>query len=661
VTAAAPSLPAHTGPLSPEQARALVDAAPTIGQLPVLSPGGGPPGRLPISVVILTFNEEANIRDCIASCAWCDDVHVLDSGSSDRTGEIARAMGATVHLNKFKSFGDQRNWAIDNIPCKHPWHFHLDADERFTPTLLEEMLRRLGEDGSKSTAACYQCPSKMILMEKWLKWSGGYPSYQVRLFRYGQCRFMDFGHGQREDTTGTIEVLDTPYIHYNFSKGVLEWFYKHNDYSSREAGEAILIRSQGRPTWSHLLAGDQVSKRRAWKNMSYFMHGRAIWRFLYNYALRLGLLDGIAGFRYCAMISSYEYWTELKIKEKARSWAGATNKRVEKMLSEPAAAAGSPPLTSNLPLPTSPRGPHNPTGLYNTSKGRVEILIPTLNEAAVIKDTVQNALALGPVFVLDSCSTDGTQQIARDAGATVVEQKFLGYARQKNWGLENLPFKGQWVFILDADERITPQLRQEVLAAIDNPASADGYFVNRVVLFMGRAIRHGGLYPSWNLRFFRRGTCRYEDRSVHEHMVCDGPTNYLRNEMIHIRGESVHEWIRKHIRYADLESDEWVKLKFGQEAGASAAELFRHTLKYRQYLRREIWPRTPLKPLLRFFYMYFLRLGILDGHAGLHMATMMSVYEYMIELLYRDKLSRIATGAMPRPGAALSVPAVKPA
>jgi hypothetical protein len=131
--------------------------------------------------------------------------------------------------------------------------------------------------------------------------------------------------------------------------------------------------------------------------------------------------------------------------------------------------------------------------------------------------------------------------------------------------------------------------------------------------------------------------------------------------MIHIRGESVHEWIRKHIRYADLESDEWVKLKFGQEAGASAAELFRHTLKYRQYLRREIWPRTPLKPLLRFFYMYFLRLGILDGHAGLHMATMMSVYEYMIELLYRDKLSRIATGAMPRPGAALSVPAVKPA
>lgn len=284
------------------------------------------------------------------------------------------------------------------------------------------------------------------------------------------------------------------------------------------------------------------------------------------------------------------------------------------------------------------------------SNARIEILIPTLNEAAVIRDTVENALKVGPVFVLDSNSTDGTQEIARAAGATVVEHAFEGYARQKNWGLDNLPFKGEWVFILDADERITPVLREELERVIDDPRAADGYFVNRVVIFMGRAIRHGGLYPSWNLRFFRRGKCRYEDRSVHEHMVCDGPTEYLKNEMLHIRSESIHEWIRKHIRYADLESDEWVKLNFGQEAGASAERLFRKTLKYRQYLRREIWPRTPLKPILRFMYMYLLRLGFLDRRAGLHMATMMMAYEYMIELLYRDKLARIQAGLMPPPG-----------
>ncbi len=296
------------------------------------------------------------------------------------------------------------------------------------------------------------------------------------------------------------------------------------------------------------------------------------------------------------------------------------------------------------------RGSGYEPGVINASNGLIEVLIPTLNEAAVIHDTVRNALSVGPVFVLDSCSKDGTQEIARAAGATVVEHAFEGYARQKNWGLDNLPWKGKWVFILDADERITPKLRAELLRVIHDPNCAEGFFVNRVVLFMGNEIRHGGLYPSWNLRFFRRGTCRYEDRSVHEHMVCDGRTEYLKHEMLHIRGESVHEWIRKHIRYADLESDEWVKLRYGQDAAASAEKLFTRTLKYRQYLRREIWPRTPFKPILRFVYMYFLRFGFLDGAGGRHMALMMAVYEYMIELLYRDKLDRIERGKLAMPG-----------
>jgi len=327
----------------PQPPDTILDQAPTSGQLPVRHPAGL---RLPISVVILTYNEESNIRDCIASCDWCDDVHVLDSGSKDQTVAIALAQGATVHQNKFKSFGDQRNWAIDNIPCKHPWHFHLDADERFSPALLDEMLDLIGPDGRKSACAAFQCPSKMIFMGRWLKWSGGYPTYQVRLFKHGQCRFVDFGHGQREDTTGQVGVLATPYIHYNFSKGLLEWFYKHNDYSTREANEALLIRRGGRPTLGQLVSGEAVAKRRAWKNMSYFLKGRAIWRFLYNYILRLGLLDGWSGLRYCAMLGSYEYWTELKIKEQADAWGPTTAALVEKMLAEPATTSSPRPATN---------------------------------------------------------------------------------------------------------------------------------------------------------------------------------------------------------------------------------------------------------------------------------------------------------------------------
>jgi glycosyltransferase involved in cell wall biosynthesis len=273
-------------------------------------------------------------------------------------------------------------------------------------------------------------------------------------------------------------------------------------------------------------------------------------------------------------------------------------------------------------------------------------LVPTLNEADHIAETVANARRVGRVFVLDSLSTDGTQELARQAGAVVVEHSFEGYARQKNWGLDNLPLTSEWVFILDADERITPALRDELFATAARPDAATGYFVNRVMLFMGRAVRHGGLYPSWNLRFFRRGKCRYEDRSVHEHMLCDGPTAYLRKPMLHIRRETMHQYIAKHIRYADLESDEWFKRKLGMAAGAAPSRLFRDMLRVRQWLRREVWRMLPGRPAWRFFYMYFVRLGFLDGRVGWNLAMLMASYEYMISLLYHDKVARYRSGLL---------------
>ncbi|MFN0012047.1 MAG: glycosyltransferase family 2 protein [Phycisphaerales bacterium] len=290
--------------------------------------------RPPVSIVILTYNEEGNIADCIRSCAWCDDVHVLDSGSSDRTAEIARSMGVTVHTNRFRSFGDQRNWAIDHIPCRHPWHFHLDADERFTPEVVREMVDLLGPDGSASDKACYLCPSKMIFMGEWIKHSAGYPSYQVRLFRFGQCRFVDFGHGQREDSRGPVGTMVQPYMHYSFSKGLNEWLNKHNEYSEREAAEGIAIQAEHPPSLRAMFTGDMIARRRAFKNLSYFLKVRAFWRFLYNYFFRGGVLDGIPGFHYCAMISMYEYWIELKIKERRQRWGAITNELVVRMTAE---------------------------------------------------------------------------------------------------------------------------------------------------------------------------------------------------------------------------------------------------------------------------------------------------------------------------------------
>ncbi len=276
----------------------------------------------------------------------------------------------------------------------------------------------------------------------------------------------------------------------------------------------------------------------------------------------------------------------------------------------------------------------------------VEVLIPTLNEAGHIAEAIENAKKLGPVFVLDSFSTDGTQDLARAAGATVVEHAFVNYSAQKNWGLDNLPFKGRWVFILDADERITPALRKEVIAAVTGKDPAVGYYINRVFIFMGRAIWHSGLFPSWNLRLFQRGKCRYEDRNVHEHMIADGPTRYLKHLMLHIRRETMTEFIAKHIRYADMESDEWLRDLVRRQRG-EASEKFDASMRFRQWLRRVVWPRMPFKPLIRFIYMYIVRLGVLDGRAGWHMALLMSNYEYMIELLYKEKRRLYEQGIVP--------------
>lgn len=278
----------------------------------------------PISVVVLTYNEEVNIAACLASVAWCDDVHVLDSGSKDRTCEIARAMGANVWINPFKSFGQQRNWAIDHIPCKHKWHFHLDADERFTEKLAREVREAIGEDGSKSNCAAYLCPSKMIFLGKWLKHSGSYPAYQVRLFHTDRCRFMDFGHGQREATTGEIGRLVEPYIHHNFSKGLDEWLTKHNAYSTHEADQAVAVRRGQRPDIRRIRQMEPVQRRRAMKNFSYFLPMRSLWRFLYIYFGKLGFLDGLGGLRYAMLLSMYEYWIELKTTEREQPWREQT-------------------------------------------------------------------------------------------------------------------------------------------------------------------------------------------------------------------------------------------------------------------------------------------------------------------------------------------------
>jgi glycosyltransferase involved in cell wall biosynthesis len=275
------------------------------------------------------------------------------------------------------------------------------------------------------------------------------------------------------------------------------------------------------------------------------------------------------------------------------------------------------------------------------SKIPVSVLIPAKNEEANLAACLASVARADQVFVVDSQSTDQSVAIAERYGATVVQFHFNGrWPKKKNWSLENLPFRNEWVLIVDCDERITPELWDEIADAIQNPAY-EGYYLNRRVFFLGQWIRHGGKYPDWNLRLFRHAKGRYEnlnteeirntgDNEVHEHVILAGKVGYLKHDMDHIDFRDLFHWLERHNRYSNWEASVYYNLLTGMgESGTIGADLRGNAVQRKRFLKK-IWVRLPFKPTLRFFLAYVLRLGFLDGKAGYIYARLLSQYEYQI-------------------------------
>lgn len=254
-----------------------------------------------ISIVVLTLNEAANLPRCLASVGFSDDVLVIDSGSSDDTVAIAGAAGARIVERAFDSFAQQRN-AAHAAGLRHKWVLHLDADEVVTPALAAELMAIAESDQEH---AAYRVASRLMFRGAWLKHAGMYPVYQVRFGRASVLRFIDVGHGQREaPDVGPIGTLVAPLDHYNFSRGIGDWFTRHTRYAALEAARA------GRREWPRLatmVARDAVVRRRALKQLADWLPCRPLLRFFYSYIIRRGFLDGRAGFDYSCMMAIYQY------------------------------------------------------------------------------------------------------------------------------------------------------------------------------------------------------------------------------------------------------------------------------------------------------------------------------------------------------------------
>ncbi len=264
-----------------------------------------------VSVLILTLNEELNLSACLESVRGFDDVVILDSFSSDQTEPIARDSGARFYQRKFDDFASQRNFALKEIEFRHPWVFHLDADERFTPKLFEEIRARIQNPDCDG----YFVASQMIFMGRWLKHAGSYPAYQLRLIRLGKMEFIQHGHGQRESSRDRAGFLEEPMLHFSFEKGLADWLEKHNRYASAEARQSLSESEKKSGRISRILASDFLERRRALKTFSTRLPFRPFMKFMYLYFLRLGFLDLLPGFAYCVLQSFYEHLIVLKVEE----------------------------------------------------------------------------------------------------------------------------------------------------------------------------------------------------------------------------------------------------------------------------------------------------------------------------------------------------------
>lgn len=266
----------------------------------------------PISVLIMTKNEQQDLPGCLESVRWCDDIHVYDSYSTDKTVEIAQAAGAVVTQRHFDNWAAHQNWGLQNLPFRHPWVFNLDADERMTPELVQNIQQIVKDPGE---FVAFRIERRDFFMGRWLKHVTPSP-YNLRLFRPGKMRY--------ERLVNPVSIPDGPvgfvngyFDHFPFSKGMSHWLARHNSYSTLEAQQIFDNRRKGGrlQLLKAFTTKDFHQRRFHQKQLFYRLPARPLIKFILLYFLKRGFLDGQAGFTYSVLQSIYEYMIVLKSRE----------------------------------------------------------------------------------------------------------------------------------------------------------------------------------------------------------------------------------------------------------------------------------------------------------------------------------------------------------
>lgn len=263
-----------------------------------------------ISVLVLTLNEEGDLPGCLDSVRWSNDIHILDSGSTDRTLEIAQEYGASLCVRSFDGYASQRNAGLA-LPFKHEWVLILDADERIPDSLAREFSAFLG-NVPPDVVAC-RIRRRDYWGDTWLKHAQISPFY-IRLVRPLKVRY-EREINETLVTEGKVHDLAGHFQHYPFSKGLSHWMMKHNKYSDMEA-RLIADNGAGTPSLTRALFDRDFNERRKHqKSLFYRLPFRPLIKLMYMLFVRMSFLDGMPGIRYAILQSIYEYLIQLKTAE----------------------------------------------------------------------------------------------------------------------------------------------------------------------------------------------------------------------------------------------------------------------------------------------------------------------------------------------------------
>ena len=278
-----------------------------------------------ISVIILTKNEENNLPACLVSVRWSDDVHVFDSFSTDKTVEIAEAFGATVTQRKFDNWSAHQNWGLQNLPFRHPWVLYIDADERVSPELQAAIAQAI-EDPRDQVA--FRVERRDHFMGTWLKHVQATSSY-IRLFRPEYVRYERLVNPVTL-VDGIVGEISGHLSHFPFSKGLENWFERHNNYSTMEAQQVFADRATKKPCslWKALFDRSAQERRYHQKEIFNRLPFRPTVHFLALYIAKRGFLDGAAGYHYARMRAVYETMIQIKLTDLKRLAAQAAHAAV---------------------------------------------------------------------------------------------------------------------------------------------------------------------------------------------------------------------------------------------------------------------------------------------------------------------------------------------